>query len=314
MFGVGGTRRFPYNKAVERHEDSYRYGHYHVSPEVSDGEAAASFIRELTFERLPVESIIHENAHYTTRRLNLRGVGDALILKHRRVVAGYPFLRKVSFCVRSWRKNYAKIAFQGAKLIREAGVSTMVPVAYWTYRRGTPWRECFFLYREVQAPVSYAELRESMPRSSSDTASVIHDILEEKLLAMVRALREEGLYHGDIYSGNILIDTQGMDVERTEEAARGWELVLLDTDHVRRLGWLSRHLFHTIIDMRSIRRLDFDRAWRKRFLMRYLDDRYREMWWWCLCFWKWWGAHPVGQARKRLLSRLGSPFKAVRLP
>lgn len=192
--------------------------------------------------------------------------------------------RKIDWYQRKLRKNYAEIAFRGALRLENAGIDTGKPVAFWSY--GTSWwnEESYFLYEHVDAG-RIGRYNKSALSVTWRFEQLIFRCMVEKTIAMVRRLHAHGLRHGDIHSGNALVDFDPEGCTLNEHAISSrLRVYLIDTDHVSKAG-VTLPGIKPFFDLRCLHCIDFHAYGRRCFLKNYLGGDYRVWWWWVLNFW-----------------------------
>lgn len=164
-------------------------------------------------------------------------------------------------------RDPARKAFQGALLLKAAGMPTAEPLAYGQYPRRSWLQERFLICRPIDAEGSMRERLE--PGCALQHQA---DVLLDRMADQVRELNNRGVRHGDLATGNWLI-------------GRDATLWLIDTDKVRRVrrrpAWLKRAL-----DLRCVARMNLPEVLCHRFALRYLGSDFSNAWWQVCRFWR----------------------------
>lgn len=128
--------------------------------------------------------------------------GEAFVVKSFRTPN---FINRVAYGL--LRSSKAERSYRHAALLREAGIGSPEPVAFYTERSGLLFTRSYYVCRKSECPYTYVRLiggrfpdQERFLRAIARTAAALH---------------EQGMYHKDFSRGNILFrDTpEGVKVE-----------------------------------------------------------------------------------------------------
>jgi hypothetical protein len=212
-----------------------------------------------------------------------------LLLKKQRLNPEYPKLRRISFYLRNFFKNYGKRSFVGATMLLDAQIKTHTPVAYWKNRSGLFRYESCFLYEKIDA---YCNAREYL-QDTLETLS-LHQKTEtiRAMGILARKIHDQGILHGDLVANNYLVCAKSLD----NSDASTIQLAVVDTDHVRK-NILPLPLGGRTLAMRCFRRWHFNADEQHTFLTSYFDGEYSKVWVQWIEFWRWIDRRPLRHVR-----------------
>jgi serine/threonine protein kinase len=239
---------------------------------------ALSYSKEI--EKLIINNQLPINKHnpnYLTGRkkntlqiLNIPGIAKPLVLKIFRTHSKSSILRRLDSIFSASYKNHAKISYQGSLMLSSADICTPAPVAYWNLASG-PWDKTgYFLYEQKPAKYTLEQIRHMISSEPSKENLDYFDRLVSYMAVLTKKMHIAGIRHGDIVTHNFLVGDND-------------QLVLLDTDHVKR----SRNIriLKPFFDLHCLRRLDFSPEGQYFFLGKYFGRTPRKFEWLAFKFW-----------------------------
>lgn len=245
----------------------YSHGVYRLRDDLPYAIAVRDFIVGRRYANLPqAKPIANTNRRYRLRAFDCAPAGKRLMLKTAAIDPGYPLLWKIGLFATDLVNDYAKTAFNGALALEQAGIATIRPVAYWTYRSSIFDRESHFLYEVVKAVGTVGQYQRSLGSVPEPAQQRRFSQLVERMAHITRRMHDAGVRHGDIHGGNFLMNPGG-----GETGVKDIQLYLIDTDRVSR-PWIRQPAIKRILDLRCLRRLGFDEPGRRYFLRCYLGE------------------------------------------
>ena len=173
------------------------------------------------------------------------------------------FGRRLEFFLLNLFRDPALRSYQGALMLKEAGVPVIEPVACVTSRVGLG-RVGVFVYLELPAIATLAEWH-----GENQTSPLVVDVFKQ-LAEIVRLMDRSKLRQTDFTMRNILVSQSSDESDRLS-------LALIDTDDVYQqgVGWLSGSI-QLKARLWFLRRLRPSEPMSRVFLKAYLDKEYTE--------------------------------------
>ena len=208
-----------------------------------------------------------------------------VVMKVSQISKEYKFWRKVDLFISSLFKDYNFNSYKCSIILQEAGIDTIIPIAYWAH--GGSWinRKSYFLYEKVESNLTVAELCNKIITSDMDNKKDLVEAIANRCVKLVKNIHAANIRHDDPHGGNILTNIEpaeinNIDVERIKKA----KFILIDNDRCTTASTTTTTL-KLFYDLKCLARFNVCQIPQKNLLRLYLGNEFKTYWWYVLNFW-----------------------------
>ena len=208
-----------------------------------------------------------------------------VIMKVSQISRHYKLARRVNLYFTSLFKDYNYRSYLGSLRLQQAGVDTIKPIAYWTFRSSWLHRRSYLLYQKVESELTVSELCRHILRSGRGDRDVLIEAIANRCVGIVRKIHAGNIRHDDPHDRNILTDLTHQDIaELSVEDIMKAKFTLIDNDRCTFSRTVSP-LLKRFFDIKCLARFSICEIPKQELLRRYLKEDYRTYWRHVLNFW-----------------------------
>ena len=266
----------------------YSHGRYSINPNISDPLAIEKWIKEKQFANYEKDEF---HLGYKSRKRNTlysfkNKISDQyLVMKVSEISQNYKFWRKVDLFLTSLYKDYNYNSYRGSIDLQNAGVDTVMPMAYWTMKKTIFNRKSYFLYEKIASDTNVTQLCSALSTSSNPHKNKLINIIINRCINIVKKIHTANIRHGDPHGGNILTSLNADYVnDLDEEKLSNAHFILIDND--RCTSARSSPIFlKKFLDIKCLARFNVGDVSQSDLLKLYFEDDYKNYWHAVLSFW-----------------------------
>ena len=264
----------------------YSYGTYLIRSGPAEGPRIEAYIVGRKFLQLDEKDRLHtRNRQHRLYAFHLPEIGRDVVLKIYALDPSYPPMRKLEIWASRLFKDRCKGAFDGALALQRAGIATFTPLARWTYRKSWLETERYLLYEKIPAPISVGQYRDRVKGEKSSSQNQALEVLIEGMAEVAAKMHSSHLRHGDLAFGNFLVNIDpSVEAWSAIDSSNCPVLYVIDTDKVS-TSRLRHPFLKRVLDLKSLKPINFEPHERKIFLKKYLAADYSPFWLRVFEFW-----------------------------
>ena len=218
--------------------------------------------------------------------LNYVPVGCNAVMKVSQISQGYKFWRKIDLFITGLFKDYNYRSYVGSTQLQKAGVDTIRPIAYWTFKSSWLNRKSYLLYQKVESELTVSELCRYICKSEVLNKGALIETIANRCVDIVKKIHMASVRHDDPHGGNILTNLRCQDIPSLDvEDIKNARFTLIDNDrctHARIMTPVLKRFF----DLKCLVRFRICEFPQQELLRLYLKEDYRTYWWHVLGFWR----------------------------
>ena len=208
-----------------------------------------------------------------------------VIMKVSEISKNYKLWRRVDLFMTGLFKDYNLNSYKGSIKLHEAGVDTLIPIAYWTYKTSWINRKSYFLYEKVESEYTVTELCYDIIASNADNKKELINAIANKCVEIVKKIHAANIRHDDPHGGNFLTSLFYNNINNIAvDDIKNAKFTLIDND--RCTSNRAKSTLKRFFDLKCLRRFNICQIPQKVLLQNYLGDEYKDYWWHVLNFWK----------------------------
>lgn len=269
-------------------KQSYSHGKFLINDVLPSCHQTEKWIREKQF--LNYEGIQFRFNKKSRKRNRLycfdyEPADCRVIMKVSQISRHYKLKRKIDLYINNLFKDYNYKGYIGSLSLQQAGVDTVRPIAYWTFRSSWLTRKSYLLYQKVESELTVTELCKHILQSDMANKDALAIAIANRCVDIVQKVHLANVRHDDPHGGNILTDLKRQNISalNVEDIANA-RFTLIDNDRCT----LSRIIFPTVkrfFDLKCLARFKPCGFSQQELLHLYLKDSYRTCWKRVLNFW-----------------------------
>lgn len=208
-----------------------------------------------------------------------------VIMKVSQISRHYKLARRVNLFLTGLFKDYNYRSYIGSLRLQQAGVDTIKPIAYWTFRSSWLNRKSYLLYQKVESELTVSELCKHILQSGRGSRDVLIQAIANRCVEIVKKIHAGNIRHDDPHDRNILTDLTLQDIaELSVEDIMKAKFTLIDNDRCTFSRTVSPSL-KRFFDIKCLARFSICEIPKQKLLRLYLKEDYRTYWWHVLSFW-----------------------------
>ena len=223
-----------------------------------------------------------------------------VIMKVSEISKKYSFWRRIDLFITGLFKDYNFNSYKGSIKLREAGINTLNPIAYWTYKNSWLNRKSYFLYEKVESDFTVTELCNDIISSNAENKHELINTIAQKCVEIVKNIHAANIRHDDPHGGNFLTNLFYNNINDISlDDIKNATFTLIDNDRCT-YNRSKTTILKRFYDLKCLRRFNICQIPQEELLKNYLGGEYTKTWWYVLNFWKS-GGFSVKQQIKYLL-------------
>ena len=267
----------------------YTYGKLAINEDIPCRESIERWIRETHFLRYETSEFRLDKKSRKRNRLycfHSENVACNVVMKVSEISKDYTLGRRINLHATSLFKDYNYNSYAASIQLIKAGIDTLKPIAYWTYKTSLLGYKSYFLYEKIESGLSVTELCNAIISTRTGNKNEMIDTITDRCIAIVQKTHASNIRHGDPHGGNILtnLDRNRIDDLSVEDIKRA-RFVLIDNDRCVPAR-ISTPVVKRFYDLKCLARFNVCRVPQENLLRRYLGDGYAAPWGYVLRFWK----------------------------
>lgn len=267
----------------------YSHGKFSTNNSILCHKSLEKWIQEEQFLKYEVDELRLSKKSRKRNKLYCfysEHTNNNVIMKVSEISKDYKFWRKVDLFFTSLFKDYNYNSYRGSIKLQKAGVDTIIPIAFWTYKISWLNRKSYFLYEKIESELTVAELCNEIISSKIESKIELINIIADRCVEIVQKIHAANIRHDDPHGGNILTNLKYDDIKNVSvDDIKNAKFTLIDNDRCT-----SDHTFTDTLkrfyDLKCLRRFNICQIPQQVLLKKYLGDEYRTYWWHVLNFWK----------------------------
>ena len=209
-----------------------------------------------------------------------------VIMKVSQISQHYKLGRKINLFWTSLLKDYNYRSFIGSLRLQQAGVDTIRPIAYWTFKSYFLNRKSYLLYQKVESELTVNELCKQVLQSEATNKAALIETITNRCVCLVKKIHAANVRHDDPHGHNILTSLTHEDIaELSTEDIMKARFTLIDNDRCT-FSRNTHKILKRFFDIKCLARFRIGEVPQQELLRLYLKDDYRAYWWHVLNFWK----------------------------
>ena len=226
-----------------------------------------------------------------------------VIMKVSHISHHYRLSRKIDLFITELLKSYNYKSYISSVRMLRAGIDTIEPIAYWTYKPSRFRRKSYLLYKKVESELTAAELCNKIIFSETANKDLLIRAVVDRCVSIVQNIHAANIRHDDPHGNNILTNIKNRDVDTLDEVKiNNARFTLIDNDRCSFARTVIPGL-KRFFDIRCLVRFQICEIPQQELLRRYLGEKYSIYWWYVFIFWRSGGFS--------IHKRLGSLFKGL---
>ena len=210
----------------------------------------------------------------------------SVVMKVSQISPHYKFARKVDLFITNLFKDYNHRSYIGSLRLQQAGVDTIKPVAYWTFKSSLLNRKSYLLYKKVESELTVSELCKHILQSKEEDKDILIEAIADRCVGIVKKIHAGNVRHDDPHDRNILTDLTRRDIaELSVESIAKARFTLIDNDRCT-LSRTVNPVLKRFFDIKCLVRFSICEIPKQELLRLYLKEDYRTYWWHVLNFWR----------------------------
>ena len=267
----------------------YRHGKYIAYKGNSYHQSIDKWIKETNFLKYELSNLIIQKKSRKRNKLYcfpLDSISKNVTMKVSETSKDYKFWRRVNVFITSLYKDYNLNSYKNSINLHEAGVDTIVPVAYWTYQFSTFKYKSYFLYENVDSELTVTELYDHIKSSNPPNKDAFIDIISDKHIAIIKSIHSANIRHDDPHGGNILTDIKANDLSDISVSnISNAKFTLIDNDRCKKTH-LTLKALKLFFDIKCLTKFNLKEIPHSTLLSKYLGENFNSIWLKVFIFWK----------------------------
>ncbi|MCY4420056.1 MAG: hypothetical protein OXC42_02210 [Gammaproteobacteria bacterium] len=259
-----------------------------INSDLTSHHLTEKWIREKQFLKYEKAQLLLGKKSRKRNRLycfDYKPEGCCVVMKVSEISRHYKLGRKIDLFLTGLFKDYNYKSYMGSLRLQRAGVDTIKPIAYWTFR-ATWWnRKSYLLYQKVEGEITVTELCGYILQSDVANKDALIKSIAVRCADLVNEIHAANIRHDDPHGGNILTDLnrQNIDTLDVKDIATA-RFTLIDNDRCT-FSRSPYKILKRFFDLKCLARFRVGEVPQKELLHLYLKDDYRTYWWHVLNFW-----------------------------
>lgn len=224
-----------------------------------------------------------------------------VVMKVSQISQHYKLGRKINLFLTSLFKDYNHRSYVGSVQLQQAGVDTIMPIAYWTFKSSFLKRKSYLLYQKVESHLTVNDLCKHILQSKVKNKDILIETIASQCADIVKKVHAANVRHDDPHGHNILTNFRSPDLTLLNvEKIINTKFTLIDNDRCTLAHTATPPPLKRFFDLKCLVRFRICELPKQKLLRLYLGDEYRACWWHVFSFWDSGGFN----IRKRLSSLL----------
>lgn len=209
----------------------------------------------------------------------------SVIMKVSQISQHYRLGRKINLFLTSLYKDYNYRSCISSIRLQQAGVDTIMPIAYWTFGSSLLNRKSYLLYQKVESELTVFELCKHILQSEMTNKDMLIETIANRCAGIVKKIHAANIRHDDPHGNNILTDLGPQNLAQLGvEDILNARFTLIDNDRCTLARPLTPAL-KRFFDLKCLVRFRICELSQQDLLRLYLGEEYRACWWRVFCFW-----------------------------
>lgn len=266
----------------------YSHGKLLINNTFSSDESTEKWIREKQFLKYEKTEFQLDKKSRKRNKLycfDYEPENCSVIMKVSQISSHYKLGRKINLFLTSLFKDYNYRSYISSIRLQQAGVDTIMPVAYWTFRSSLLNRKSYLLYRKVESELTVFELCKHILKSEVTNRDVLIETIANRCVGIVKKIHAANIRHDDPHGNNILTDISRKNLAQLSvEDIVNSRFTLIDNDRCT-LANPATPAVKRFFDLKCLVRFRICELPQKELLRLYLGEEYRACWWRVFGFW-----------------------------
>lgn len=266
----------------------YSHGKFLINRAMPSCHMTEEWIQEKQFLEYEIDQFQLDTKSRKRNRLysfDYEPANCRVIMKVSQISRHYKLARRVNLYFTSLFKDYNYRSYIGSLRLQQAGIDTIKPIAYWTFRSSWLKRRSYLLYQKVESELTVSELCRHILQSGGDGGDVLIEAIANRCVEIVRNIHAGNIRHDDPHDRNILTDLRHQDIaELSVEDIMKAKFTLIDNDRCTFSRTVSPSL-KRFFDIKCLARFSICEIPKQELLRLYLKEDYRTYWSHVLSFW-----------------------------
>lgn len=282
-------------------KQSYSYGKLLINNAFSANELTEKWIQGkqfLKFEKTQFQLDKKSRKRNKLYCFDYEPENCSVIMKVSQISQHYKLGRKINLFLTSLFKDYNYRGYISSLRLQQAGVDTIMPIAYWTSKSSLLNRKSYLLYQKVESELTVFELCKYILQSEVPNKNVLVETIANRCVGIVKKIHAANIRHDDPHGNNILTDLDRQNLAQLSvEDIVNTRFTLIDNDRCTLANTVTPAL-KRFFDLKCLVRFRICELPQQELLRLYLGRDYRPCWWRVFSFWNSGGF----SIRKRLYS------------
>ena len=267
----------------------YSHGELLVNKDLPSYELTEKWIRNKQFLKYELTQLLLKKKGGRKRNRLYCFCHDCVqcdvVMKVSQIDQSYKFWRKVDLFITGLFKDYNYRGYIGSLKMQEAGIDTIEPIAYWTYKPSWFSRKSYLLYKKIESELTVAQLCNKIHFSDIKEKDILIKAVVNRCVSIVRGIHAANIRHDDPHGNNILIDLKDADIAALdEEKINNARFTLIDNDRCTSARIVIPRV-KLFFDLKCLARFQICELPPEELLQQYLGEEYRIYWWYVVNFW-----------------------------
>ncbi len=267
---------------------SYSHGKFLINNTLPSSELTEKWVQErqfLKYERDQFQLGKKSRKRNQLYCFDYEPADCAVIMKVSQIDQRYKLGRKINLFWTSLFKDYNYRSYIGSLQLQQAGVDTIKPIAYWTFKSSLLDRKSYLLYQKVDSELTVHELCGQILQSEATDKDILIETIANRCVDLVKGIHAANVRHDDPHGNNILTNLSRQNIAKlSAEDILKARFTLIDNDRCT----LSHSVSPTLkrfFDIKCLARFNICGVPQQKLLCLYLGEDYRVYWWHVLDFW-----------------------------
>ena len=268
---------------------SYSHGKFLINSTLPSCELTKKWVQERQFLKYERGQFRLGKKGRKRNRLycfNYEPADCSVIMKVSQIDRHYKLGRKINLFWTSLFKDYNYRSYVGSLQLQQAGVDTIKPIAYWTFKSSLLDRKSYLLYQKVDSELTAHELCGQILQSAATNKDILVETIANRCVDLVKEIHAANVRHDDPHGNNILTNLSRQNIaELSAEDILKARFTLIDNDRCT-LSHSTSPTLKRFFDIRCLVRLSVCGLPKQELLRLYLKSDYKTYWWYVLNFWR----------------------------
>ena len=266
----------------------YPHGKFLINRAIPSCSLTEEWIQERQFLKYETAQLQLDKKSRKRNRLycfDYEPANYSVIMKVSQISPHYKLARKVNLFITGLFKDYNYRSYIGSLRLQQAGVDTIKPIAYWTFKSSWLNRKSYLLYEKVESELTVSELCRHILQYRGEDKDVLIETIANRCVEIVKKIHAGNVRHDDPHDRNILTDLARQDIAKLSvEDIMKAKFTLIDNDRCT-LSRTVSPMLKRFFDIKCLARFRICEIPQQELLRLYLKEDYRAYWWHVLNFW-----------------------------